>query len=60
MAPGIQKIFAPNKSVSASLGMYRAPKNVHTVDWGDDGKMLCLCAHSGLYRMRLDVAGTRP
>jgi gluconolactonase len=29
--------------------------------WGDeDGKMLYLCARSGLYRMRLSIPGIRP
>jgi hypothetical protein len=29
--------------------------------WGDaDGKTLYLCARSGLYRIRLNIAGVRP
>jgi gluconolactonase len=41
------------------LGTIIAPKHVHNMAWGDDdGKTLYLCARSGLYRMRLNVAGT--
>jgi gluconolactonase len=43
------------------LGTIIAPKHVHNMAWGDeDGKTLYLCARSGLYRMRLSVAGVRP
>ncbi len=43
------------------LGTIIAPKHVHNMAWGDeDGKTLYLCARSGLYRMRLNVAGLRP
>jgi hypothetical protein len=28
--------------------------------WGDDGRTLYLCARSGLYRMRLMIAGDLP
>lgn len=43
------------------LGTIIAPKHVHNMAWGDDdGKTLYLCARSGLYRMRLNVAGVRP
>jgi gluconolactonase len=43
------------------LGTIVAPKHVHNMAWGDDdGKTLYLCARSGLYRMRLNVAGVRP
>lgn len=34
---------------------------VHNMAWGDaDGQTLYLCARSGLYRMRLNIPGTRP
>jgi gluconolactonase len=43
------------------LGTIVAPKHVHNMAWGDeDGKTLYLCARSGLYRMRLNIAGMRP
>ena len=42
------------------LGTIIAPRHVHNMAWGDDGKTLYLCARSGLYRMRLEVAGIRP
>lgn len=40
------------------LGTIIGPKHPHNFAWGDDdGKTLYLCARSGLYRMRLNVAG---
>jgi gluconolactonase len=43
------------------LGTIIPPKHPHNLAWGDeDGKTLYLCARSGLYRMRLNVAGVRP
>lgn len=43
------------------LGTIIAPKHIHNMAWGDnDGKTLYLCARSGLYRMTLGIAGTRP
>ena len=43
------------------LGTVITPRHVHNMAWGDeDGKTLYLCARSGLYRMRLGVAGIRP
>lgn len=43
------------------LGTIIAPRHVHNMAWGDeDGKTLYLCARSGLYRMRLNIAGVRP
>jgi gluconolactonase len=43
------------------LGTIVAPRHPHNMAWGDDdGKTLYLCARSGLYRMRLNVAGVRP
>jgi len=43
------------------LGAIIAPKHIHNMAWGDDdGKTLYLCARSGLYRMRLNIAGVRP
>jgi gluconolactonase len=43
------------------LGTVIAPRHIHNMAWGDDdGKTLYLCARSGLYRMRLNLAGVRP
>jgi gluconolactonase len=43
------------------LGTIIAPKHIHNMAWGnEDGKTLYLCARSGLYRMRLNIAGVRP
>ncbi len=40
------------------LGTINAPKHIHNMAWGEeDNKTLYLCARSGLYRMRLNVAG---
>jgi gluconolactonase len=41
------------------LGTIIAPKHPHNMAWGDeDNKTLYLCARSGLYRMRFNIAGT--
>lgn len=43
------------------LGTIITPQHVHNMVWGDaDGKTLYLCARTGLYKMRLNVAGVRP
>jgi gluconolactonase len=43
------------------LGTIIPPMHPHNLAWGDeDGRTLYLCARSGLYRMRLSVAGVRP
>ncbi|HSB10153.1 MAG TPA: SMP-30/gluconolactonase/LRE family protein [Blastocatellia bacterium] len=43
------------------LGTIITPRHVHNMAWGDDdGKTMYLCARSGLYRMRLGIAGIRP
>lgn len=40
------------------LGTIVTPRHVHNMAWGDeDGRTLYLCARSGLYSMRLNVAG---
>ena len=57
-APGGLQIL--NKD-GKHLGTIVVPQHVHNMAWGDDdGKTLYLCARSGLYRMRLNVAGVRP
>ena len=43
------------------LGTIITPRHAHNMAWGDaDGKTLYLCARSGLYRIRLNIAGVRP
>ena len=43
------------------LGTIILPRHPHNFAWGDaDGRTLYLCARSGLYRMRLGIAGLRP
>ncbi|MFN0119461.1 MAG: SMP-30/gluconolactonase/LRE family protein, partial [Blastocatellia bacterium] len=42
------------------LGTIVAPQHIHNLAWGDeDGKTLYLCARTGLYKMRLNIAGAR-
>jgi gluconolactonase len=45
-------------STGKHLGTIIAPKHIHNMAWGDDGKTLYLCARSGLYKIRLNMAGT--
>jgi gluconolactonase len=37
------------------LGTIVAPRHVHNMAWGDDGRTLYLCARDRLYRMQLNV-----
>jgi len=39
------------------LGTIYAPRHVHNMAWGEQGKTLYLCAGSALYRMRLNIPG---
>jgi gluconolactonase len=56
-APGGLWVISPE---GKHLGTIITPKHVHNMAWGDaDGKTLYLCARSGLYRMRLNIAGAR-
>jgi gluconolactonase len=56
--PGGLWVISPD---GKHLGTINAPRHIHNMAWGDsDGKTLYLCARSGLYRMRLGIAGTRP
>jgi len=53
-AGGLWVISAEGKH----LGTIIAPMHPHNLPWGDeDGKTLYLCAQTGLYRMRLNIAG---
>lgn len=57
-APGGLQVLSPE---GKHLGTIKAPQHVHNMAWGDDdGKTLYLCARTGLYRMRLNVAGVSP
>ncbi|HKS29802.1 MAG TPA: SMP-30/gluconolactonase/LRE family protein [Pyrinomonadaceae bacterium] len=56
--PGGLWVISPE---GKQLGLIIAPKHIHNMAWGDeDGKMLYLCARTGLYKMRLNIAGMRP
>jgi gluconolactonase len=39
------------------LGTIYAPRHIHNMAWGEDGKTLYLCARDRLYRMSLKIAG---
>ncbi len=57
-APGGLHILSPD---GKHLGVIVTPQHVHNMAWGDDdGKTLYLCARTGLYKMRLNIAGVRP
>jgi gluconolactonase len=57
-APGGLWVISPD---GKHLGTIVTPKHAHNFAWGDeDGKTLYLCARSGLYRIRLNIAGVRP
>ena len=56
--PGGLWILSPE---GKHLGTIITPKHAHNFAWGDaDGKTLYLCARSGVYRIRLNIAGIRP
>jgi len=51
---GLQVLSADGKH----LGTIVTPQHIHNMAWGDaDSRTLYLCARSGLYRIRLNVAG---
>ncbi|MGD9628958.1 MAG: SMP-30/gluconolactonase/LRE family protein [Pyrinomonadaceae bacterium] len=57
-APGGLHILSPE---GRHLGVIVTPQHVHNMAWGDeDGKTLYLCARTGLYKIRLNIAGVRP
>jgi gluconolactonase len=57
-APGGLQILSKE---GVHLGTIETPQHVHNMAWGDaDGKTLYLAARTGLYKMRLNVAGVRP
>jgi gluconolactonase len=56
--PGGLWILSPT---GKHLGTIVGPEHPHNLAWGDaDGKTLYLTAQTGLYRIRLSVAGARP
>lgn len=57
-APGGVWILSP---AGRHLGTIRVAERPANFAWGDaDGRTLYMAAHSGLYRIRLGVSGTRP
>ena len=57
-APGGLWVISPE---GKHLGTIITPRHAHNFAWGDaDGKTLYLAARSGLYRLRLNIAGVRP
>lgn len=56
--PGGLWILSPE---GKHLGTLRGPEHPHNLTWGDeDGRTLYLAAQTGIYRVRLNVAGIRP
>ena len=56
--PGGLWILSPE---GKHLGTIRGPEHPHNMAWGDDdGRTLYLAAQTGVYRIRLGVAGMRP
>jgi gluconolactonase len=56
--PGGLWILSPE---GKHLGTLVGPEHPHNLTWGDDdGRTLYLTAQTGLYRIRLNVAGARP
>jgi len=56
--PGGLWIISPE---GKQLGLIKGPENPHNMAWGDDdGKTLYITALSGIYRLRMNVAGVRP
>lgn len=57
-APGGLQIVSPE---GKHLGTIITPQHAHNMAWGDDdGKTLYLAARTGLYRIKLNIAGVRP
>ncbi|MGQ0695157.1 MAG: SMP-30/gluconolactonase/LRE family protein [Nitrospiraceae bacterium] len=56
--PGGVWIMSPE---GKQLGLIKGPEDPHNMAWGDDdGKTLYITALTGIYRIRLNVAGVRP
>ena len=56
--PGGLWILSPE---GKQLGLIKGPEDPHNMAWGDDdGKTLYITALTGIYRLRMNVAGVRP
>jgi gluconolactonase len=56
--PGGLWILSPD---GRQLGLIKGPEDPHNMAWGDDdGKALYITAQTGIYRIRMNVAGVRP
>jgi gluconolactonase len=56
--PGGLWILSPD---GKQLGLIMCPEDPHNMAWGDDdGKTLYITALTGIYRIRMNVAGVRP
>lgn len=55
--PGGLWIVAPDGTV---LGLVRAPRGVHNLAWGEDGRALYLAAQDALYRLPVLARGYAP
>lgn len=56
--PGGLWIISP---AGKQLGLIKGPEDPHNMAWGDDdAKTLYITASTGIYRMRMNIAGVRP
>lgn len=55
--PGGVWVFSPDGKHIGTIKPTETPANC---GWGDDGKSLYMTAQTGLYRIKLSVAGTKP
>lgn len=56
--PGGLWIISPE---GKQLGLIKGPEDPHNMAWGDDdGKTLYVTALTGIYRLRMNIAGVRP
>jgi gluconolactonase len=55
--PGGVWVFAPD---GRHIGTIKPPETPANCNWGDDGKTLYITARTGVYRIKLAVAGEKP
>jgi gluconolactonase len=55
--PGGIWVFSPDGKL---LGKIKPPETPANLAWGEDGKVLYITARTGIYRIRLAVAGQKP
>ncbi len=56
--PGGLWILSPE---GKQVGLIKGPEDPHNMAWGDeDGKTLYITALTGIYRLRMNIAGVRP